>query len=106
MARSKREIPHYYLGTEVDVGGVLGWLEQQNRSRPVTDRLLPIALFLKATALAAKASPGMNGFWVDGAFRPSDAVHVGVGISLRGNAGLVAPAFHDVDRKPLDALMR
>ena len=106
MARSKREIPHYYLGTDVDVGAALGWLGEQNRNRPVTDRLLPIALFVKATALAAKEVPSMNGFWIDGGFRASEAVHVGVGISLRGNAGLVAPALHDVGGKPLDALMR
>jgi pyruvate dehydrogenase E2 component (dihydrolipoamide acetyltransferase) len=105
MARSKREIPHYYLATEVDVSAALRWLEERNRGRPVSDRLLPVALFLKATALAAKEIPGMNGFWTDDVFHPSDAVHVGVGISLRANAGLVAPALHDVDRKPLDAVM-
>jgi pyruvate dehydrogenase E2 component (dihydrolipoamide acetyltransferase) len=42
----------------------------------------------------------MNGFFVDGAFRPSPAVHIGVAISLR-QGGLVAPAIHDVDRKSL-----
>jgi pyruvate dehydrogenase E2 component (dihydrolipoamide acetyltransferase) len=106
MARSKREIPHYYLATEVDVGAAFRWLEERNRSRPVTGRVLPVALFIKATALAAKEVPNMNGLWIDGAFRPSGAVHVGVGISLRGNAGLVAPALHDVESKPLDAVMR
>jgi pyruvate dehydrogenase E2 component (dihydrolipoamide acetyltransferase) len=105
MARSKREIPHYYLGTEVDLGIALAWLAGENAKRPVTDRVLPVALFLKATALAAKEVPSMNGFWIDGTFRPSEVVHVGVGISLRGNAGLVAPALHDVDRKSPGAIM-
>ncbi|HVX98147.1 MAG TPA: dihydrolipoamide acetyltransferase family protein [Polyangia bacterium] len=106
MARSKREIPHYYLASEVDLGGALEWLTEENRKRSVTGRILPTALFLKATALAVQEVPSMNGFWIDGAFRPSGAIHLGVGISLRGNAGLIAPALRDVAGKPLDALMR
>ena len=46
----------------------------------------------------------MNGFWIDGAFRPGEGVHVGVAISLR-QGGLVNPAIHDVDKKNLDELM-
>ena len=30
----------------------------------------------------------LNGFWIDGAFKPSEAVHLGVGIALRGG-GLI-----------------
>ena len=46
----------------------------------------------------------MNGFWIDGTFRPADAVHLGVAISLRGG-GLIAPAVHNADTKNLDELM-
>ena len=46
----------------------------------------------------------MNGFWIDGAFKPGDGVHVGVAISLR-QGGLINPAIHDVDKKTLDELM-
>ena len=38
-------------------------------------------------------------------FRSSEAVHVGVAISLRGG-GVVAPALHDADRQSLGDLMR
>lgn len=100
MARSKREIPHYYLSSDFDVGPAVAWLEAENARRPVTERVLFAALLLKATALAAREVPEMNGFFVDGAFRPADAVHVGVAISLR-QGGLLAPALHDVDRKSL-----
>jgi pyruvate dehydrogenase E2 component (dihydrolipoamide acetyltransferase) len=47
----------------------------------------------------------LNGFWTDHGFAPGSGVHVGCAIALRGG-GLVAPAVHDVDRKPLDALAR
>ena len=104
MARSKREIPHYYLGTHVDVTNALGWLERANLERPVPERLLPAVLFLKAVALAARDVPDLNGFWIDDRFRPGDGVHLGVAISLR-TGGLIAPAIHEADTKDLTTLM-
>jgi len=103
MARSKREIPHYYLATTIDLSRAMAWLAQQNERRPVTERLLPAALLLKATALAARAVPNVNGFW-DGGFQPAPSVHLGVAISLRGG-GLVAPAVHDAHERSVDELM-
>lgn len=104
MARSKREIPHYYLERQIDMSAALDWLEQENLNRPVEERVLSSALLLSAVAAAAAATPAMNGFWVDGAFRPAEGVHLGVAISLRGG-GLIAPALHDADRKAPAELM-
>jgi pyruvate dehydrogenase E2 component (dihydrolipoamide acetyltransferase) len=104
MARSAREIPHYHLATTIDLSAALRWLTAANERRPVSERLLPGALLLKATALAAREVPALNGFWVDDGFRPSAVVHLGVAVSLRGG-GLVAPALHDADRLTLDELM-
>ncbi|HXX83128.1 MAG TPA: dihydrolipoamide acetyltransferase family protein [Casimicrobiaceae bacterium] len=105
MARSKREIPHYYLATTIVMAKALGWLEARNNERPVTERLLPGVLLIKATALALRRVPELNGFWLNGRAEPSRAIHVGVAISLRGG-GLVAPALHDAEQCSLDELMR
>ena len=105
MARSKREIPHYYLTTRIDLSRALGWLATENARRAVADRLLPAVLLLRAVALAAREVPEMNGFFVDGALRPAACVHLGVGISLR-QGGLVAPALRDADTKDVTVLMR
>jgi pyruvate dehydrogenase E2 component (dihydrolipoamide acetyltransferase) len=104
MSKSKREIPHYYLATEVDMTPALDWLARTNASLPPPERLLPAVLLIKAAALAAREVPEMNGFWEDDALRLADHVHVGVAVSLRGG-GLVAPALHDADSKPLGELM-
>jgi pyruvate dehydrogenase E2 component (dihydrolipoyllysine-residue acetyltransferase) len=104
MARSKREIPHYYLATQIDMSRAVSWLAAENAQRPVTARLLHAVLLLRAVALAVHEVPELNGFWLDGQFHPGAGVHVGVAISLR-QGGLVAPAIHDVDRKPLEQLM-
>lgn len=105
MARSKREIPHYYLTSTIDFGAASAWLEAYNRDQPVADRLLPATLLLKASARALAALPQFNGFHDGQGFRPGAGVHVGWAIALRGG-GLVAPAIHDADRLPLPALMR
>ncbi len=105
VSRSNREIPHYYLGTEIDLTAALQWLTAENSKRPVTERILPAALFLRCVALAAREVPETNGFWINGSFRPSPSVHPGVAISLR-QGGLVAPALHDVDQKSVEEVMR
>jgi len=104
MARSKREIPHYYLEHQVDVTPCEQWLAQKNATLPPDARLLIGVLALKAVALAARRFPAFNGFYRDNKFEPSEAVHVGVAIAIRGG-GLTAPALHDVDRLTLDELM-
>ena len=104
MSRSNREIPHYYLGTDIDMRRALDWLETANAKRPVTDRLLYAVLLLKAVALAMRDVPEVNGFYTADGFQPSDAVHIGVAISLR-QGGLVAPAIHHTDLLNLDELM-
>ena len=104
MARSKREIPHYYLAHEVDVTACEQWLTRTNAARPPDDRLLIGALAIKAVALAARRFPAFNGFYRDGKFEPASAVHVGVAIAIRGG-GLAAPALHQADRTSVDELM-
>ncbi len=104
MSRSKREIPHYYLESTVEMGRALAFLEASNRERPPPERLLPAVLLLKATALALREVSELNGFWADGGFRPGPGIHLGWAISLRGG-GLIAPAIHHVDRLALPELM-
>jgi pyruvate dehydrogenase E2 component (dihydrolipoamide acetyltransferase) len=105
MARSKREIPHYYLSTTVDMGRAMAWLSEENLKRPVTDRLLYGVLLIKAVALALREVPELNALWIDGKGVQSASIHVGVAVSLR-QGGLVAPALHDADRQSVDELMR
>ncbi|WP_395718020.1 dihydrolipoamide acetyltransferase family protein [Prosthecobacter sp.] len=104
MAKSKREIPHYYLQTHIDMSATLAWLQAENAKRGIKDRLLPVVPILKAIAKALRDVPQLNGFWVDGQHRESEAVHLGFAISMKGG-GLVAPAIHDVDKKSCDELM-
>lgn len=104
MARSKREIPHYYLEHQVDITACEQWLTQKNAACAPDSRVLMAALAIKAVAVAARRFPAFNGFHRDNKFEPAQAVHIGVAIAIRGG-GLAAPALHDADQLPLDDLM-
>ena len=104
MSKSKREIPHYYLAETVPLARASDWLARYNAEHPITERLVLAALQLKAVALAATEVPEVNGHWVEGAFRPAEAVDVGVAVSLRGG-GLVVPALTDVAALAVPQLM-
>ncbi|HEX8115010.1 MAG TPA: 2-oxo acid dehydrogenase subunit E2, partial [Kofleriaceae bacterium] len=103
MARSKRDIPHYYLSHTISLQRAMAWLGELNAHRSIQDRMFPAVLLLRATALALWEVPELNGFWIDGAYRPSEQVHLGTAIALR-TGGLIAPAILDADDKPLDQL--
>jgi pyruvate dehydrogenase E2 component (dihydrolipoamide acetyltransferase) len=105
MARSKREIPHYYLATTIDMHRAMTWLANENLKRSIADRLLYGVLLIKAVALALKEVPELNSVWRGNEPVRSEAVHVGVAISLRGG-GLVAPALHDTAGQSIGDLMR
>ncbi len=104
MARSKREIPHYYLSTQINLRHATQWLSDANGSRKPDTRLLMNVLLLKAVALAVKAYPRFNGFYSKDGFMQAEGAHIGPAIAIRGG-GLIAPAMHDCDQKTLDEIM-
>jgi pyruvate dehydrogenase E2 component (dihydrolipoamide acetyltransferase) len=104
MSRSNREIPHYHLARDVDVGRLDAWLAERNASRPITERLLPAACYIRAVALAAARHGEFNGSWVDDHFEPADSVNVAMAISLRGG-GLVTPHVQSADERSVDEIM-
>ncbi|MEY9810190.1 dihydrolipoamide acetyltransferase family protein [Streptomyces albogriseolus] len=104
MSRANRDVPHYYLSTTVDMAVPMDWLHERNRRSPMSERLLPAALLLKAAALAAHEVPELNGFWTDDRFTAGEGVHLGVTVSLRGG-GLIAPVLRGADTLEVPALM-
>ena len=105
MARSKREIPHYYLAEDIPLAAAVELLARLNTERGIADRLLLAPLLLRAVALALRRYPEFNGFYRDGGFVPGAGIHLGVAISLR-TGGLIAPALHDTADKDLETLNR
>jgi len=105
MARSNREIPHYFLETPISMQRAFQWLEAENEDRSVQERLLPVALLLRAVIRALDDVAALNGYWRNDQHEPQEAIHLGVAISLR-QGGLVIPAIRNADQKTADELMQ
>jgi pyruvate dehydrogenase E2 component (dihydrolipoamide acetyltransferase) len=104
MSTANREIPHYYLSRDIDVGALETWLAERNEHRPIAERILPAACFIRAVALAAARHRELNGFWIDDHFEPAESVNVAMAISLR-RGGLVTPHIERADERTLDEVM-
>ena len=104
MARSHREIPHYYVSSTFNMSPFMAWLEAENANRPVPERLLYAAPLIRAVALALKTHPELNGHYVDDRFEEAEHIHLGVGIAMRGG-GLIAPAILGAETLDLTTIM-
>jgi pyruvate dehydrogenase E2 component (dihydrolipoamide acetyltransferase) len=104
MSKSKQEIPHYYLETEIVLTQVLKELEQFNESVEPSARVLPAAVLLRAVARAAAESPDLNGIWQNGEFTALPTVDLGVAIALK-QGGLIAPTIPAAEKLSLTEMM-
>lgn len=96
MEKANSEIPHYFLDLDIDLSRPLAWLETYNQGRPAAERVLPAALLFLATARAAARVPELNGWWIDGGFRPAETVDLAMVVSLR-RGGLLTPTIRGAD---------
>ncbi|MFV5692709.1 dihydrolipoamide acetyltransferase family protein [Flavobacterium sp. LT1R49] len=103
MIQSNREIPHYYLEKRIDMTNVLAWLQVANSKRSQKQRLLPIALLIKATAKSLLEFPDLNATWDNGLQLKKD-INIGFVVSLR-TGGIIVPALHHVNIKSIDEIM-
>ena len=105
MARSKREIPHYYVSSIIDMTVMMEWLATENARRAVPDRLLAAVPIIKACALGLQQVPELNGHFLDDRPVRIAEVKMGIGIALRGG-GLIAPALALPDTLSLPEIMQ
>jgi len=104
MTVSNREIPHYHLTHTIDLQQSIRWMKERNRELEMSERLVPAALLLAATARAARSVPELNGHWVDGDFQAAADVDLGLILSLR-SGGLLVPVIAGADRLSVEETM-
>ncbi|MGI9387971.1 MAG: dihydrolipoamide acetyltransferase family protein, partial [Methyloligellaceae bacterium] len=105
MSRANSEIPHYYVGSSIDVTSLMSWLMAQNQSRNVEERLLYAAPLVRAVATALKKSARLNGHYRNGVFTPTPDINIGMAIATR-KGGLISPAILDAGTLDVDATMQ
>lgn len=105
MSRSNAEIPHYYLNTSINMTPALHWLEEENKKRPIKERILPAALLIRAVVKALEEVPELNGFWENDAPDIKAQINPGIAIALR-KEGLITPALLNAGAMNLNETMR
>ena len=104
MSVSNAEIPHYYLSSSINMTPALDYLEELNKQRSIKERILPVAILIRAVVLALKEVPQLNGFWQNNSHQISKEIHPGIAIALR-KGGLITPALLDAQNLNLDETM-
>jgi pyruvate dehydrogenase E2 component (dihydrolipoamide acetyltransferase) len=103
MSLSNREIPQYYLEKRIDMLAAMTWLQETNRQREISARLLPAVLFIKAVAKAIDSTPALNAVWENG-LQLKNEINIGFVVSLR-SGGLLVPAIKNADMKSPEEIM-
>lgn len=97
MTQSKREAPHYYITTDIDMTDAERIRQQLNE---VQDAHISVNDFIvKASALALARHPIFNSWVVDGEVQQHAQINVCIAIAL--DDGLIAPAVLDCGSKSL-----
>ena len=101
LSRSKREAPHFYLQTEVDMSDAVrmrqSLLEEIEKRHGV--RLSYTDMIIKSVAQALTEFPMLNATFEDGEIRLSGQVNLGVAVSVE--EGLIVPVVREANGKTL-----
>lgn len=94
---AKQNVPHYYLSVELNLSKVLQLREDLNKAAAGdadAARVSVLDFFVKASALAMKKVPDVNGAWNDTFVRRYSQVDINVVID--SPAGLITPVVRNV----------
>jgi pyruvate dehydrogenase E2 component (dihydrolipoamide acetyltransferase) len=89
MTDSQRNVPHFYVSTEISTAAAQASIEQVSQSSGV--RVSMTAALVRACALALTEHPTVNAVWGDEGLILADDVNIGVAVAL--DDGLIAPAL-------------
>ncbi len=105
LTESKQTVPHFYIGSEIDMTDALALRQQLNTSFASEGIKISVNdLIVKACALALEKFPEVNGSYRDGQFLLHKQVHVGIAVDIP--SGLVVPVLRDANIKGLRTIAR
>ena len=104
-SRSKQEIPHYYVSSDVDMTQAMEVRRQVNQSLGEQDARVTVNdMVIKACVGALKTYPKFNASFADDAVQMNETINVGVAIAEE--EGLIVPAIMDCGNKSLVEVAR
>ncbi len=107
LLQSKQHIPHFYLSIECNIDKLLSLRSELNAYAPVIDekptyKISVNDMIIKASALALKNVPEVNGSWTqDATIRYTN---VDISVAVATDTGLITPIVKNADQKSLPAI--
>lgn len=93
MARSKREVPHFYVATDLVMDPLLAMARDLAERRGDAPRITVTALLVHRLAATLARHPAFNAVATEEGFVRIAATNIGIAVALDG--GLIAPALLD-----------
>jgi pyruvate dehydrogenase E2 component (dihydrolipoamide acetyltransferase) len=103
VSAAKRDIPHFYLAIDLDVGPVMAMRAELNR---VQDRqkVTMTHLLIAALARGLLTVPRMNTVWTETGLLTYDTVDIGIAVDTE--RGLMSPVVRDLGHDSFSSLVR
>jgi len=95
MAESMREIPHFYVTTEIDMSEAVRLRAALKASDRVSADVTYTHFLIKALALALQSHPRLNASFAEDGREFKAEINIGIAVSLED--GLLVPVLHHCD---------
>ncbi|KAF8337941.1 uncharacterized protein EI90DRAFT_3279555 [Cantharellus anzutake] len=105
LTKSKQDLPHYYVTTDIDMGRTLKLREVFNQSFSKEESKAKLSVndfIVKATALALRDVPEVNSAWLDDKIRQYHRADISVAVATP--TGLITPIIRDAGSKGLSTI--
>jgi len=99
MTEAMRDIPHFYVTNEIDMGEALRLRVALRETGVVTESVSVTHVIIKAVAIALQRQPRVNASWADNALQFNDAVNIGIATAVED--GLLVPVLKGCERLTL-----
>ena len=96
---SKREAPHFYVASDIDMTAAMSLRREINDELPPAARVSVNDLIVKASALAIGKHPKFNAFYRGDHLQMNPSVNIGIAIALE--SGLIIPGIPQCENKTL-----
>lgn len=104
MALSKREVPHFYVTAEIDMGEAARLRTSLAATAALPERITFTHLMIRALASILPRHPRVNASWSDQGIVYHDDINIGVAVAVED--GLVAPVLRGCQHLSLRAIAR
>lgn len=102
LTQSMQEAPHFFLRVAAEADRLLAFRAAVNEGRADAEKISLNALFVKLTAAALAAHPGINASWRGDSIAYHGSVDIALAVALKD--GLVAPVVRDCARKGIGGI--